>query len=828
MKIAIVAPSPVPFDPGGAEAVWTGLYRELSDRSLHDVELIKIPVRERTLSEVMSAYEAFTRLDLDHFDLVISGKYPGWMVSHPQHVLYLLHPLRGLYDSYGAFHLPLVDTSPEPAVHRLVATAAALRSPGELPGFFDVWRSCLAELGPDHPSLGHPSPVGRLLVRAMDSMAMRPGAIARHFAISRTVADRPDYFPPGVHAQVLYPPSDLQGLREAPGEFFFTTSRHDGPKRLDLVIRAMEHYTGTRELLIGGRGPESARLEALAAGDPRIRFVGRLSPEDLVDHYARAIGVPFIPFDEDLGLVTIEAMTAGKPVLTSYDAGGPTEFVINGRNGFIVEPTPEALGKGLHLLEELSNAPSTAAAAERAVRDISWTKVATDLVGARTRRDLRSAPATRSGRPRLVVTSTFPVWPPRGGGQLRMYHLYGALSKRFDIDLICLATPFTPTTVKEVMPGMTEYVVARSGYHHAQELVLSSGVAMPVTDMVAGRLVPGTPEYMLLLEQSLKGASGVLLADPFLNPAVELLGTDLPVIYDAFNCEYVLKSQMLPLNAAGDAMRAEVLEVEGNACRDADLVMTVSDQDRQSLRDLYGTDEEKFLLVPNGADLDAVDFTPMNERRHNRERWLASLQRNGRGRGIKALATFVGSWHPPNNAAGRAIVAMAPRLPEVAFLLMGGHCQTLENLTLPPNVFLLGIVSDAVKQTVLRSADLALAPLISGSGTNLKVVEYLAAGIPLVSTPVGMRGLNFDPGLVRVADLADFPAAIRTELQAADTAPARTARARTLVEASYGWQALGQVATAAIEKALDLLPRSAGVGGSRRPRSGGQPLASSR
>ncbi len=806
MKIAIVAPSPIPYDPGGAEAVWSGLYRELAGNSPHDVELIKVPVRERTLPEVMAGYEAFSRLDLHHFDMVISGKYPAWMVDHPNHVLYLLHPLRGLYDSYAAFNLPLTESSVDPAIRHLLAAAAGIDAVEALPWFFDLWRSNLAQLGPNSPMLAHPSPVGRALVRALDRVAMRPGAIARHFAISRTVAQRPDYFPRGVTAKVLYPPSDLEGLHEEPGEFFFTASRHDAPKRLDLLVKAMAHYQGARQLVIGGRGPDSARLEKLASSDPRIRFVGRLSQADLVDHYARAIGVPFIPFNEDLGLVTIEAMSSGKPVLTCHDAGGPTEFVVPGRNGFVVDPTPAELGAGLARLERLAASPLAATAARRAVDGINWNRVATELVGLGERTNRRAPTIARSGRPRLVVTSTFPVWPPRGGGQLRMYHLYGALSRRFDIDLICLADPNTPRSVREVMPGMTEYVVARSEDHHHQESIVAAGVGMPVTDMVAGRLVTRTPEYLEQLAESIRGAQGVLLADPFLNPAVRLVHNNLPVVYDAFNCEYVLKSQMLPQTAAGQALRREVRSVEGGACDDAQLILTVSDQDRDSLRDLYGTPEERFLLVPNGVDLDTVPFTLMADRHANRDRWLANLQANGRGEAITSLATFVGSWHPPNNAAGKAIVDMAPELPGVAFLLMGGHCRTLEHLSLPPNVFLLGVVSDAVKQTVLRSVDLALAPLTSGSGTNLKVVEYLAAGAPLVSTPVGMRGLSFDAGLVRVAELENFPSAIRQELIAADGAPHRTARLRALVEASYGWPALGDAATRRIERVLALRP----------------------
>lgn len=799
MKIAIVAPSPIPFEPGGAEAVWTGLYRELSDHGPHDVELIKVPVRERNLAEVMTAYESFTRLDLNHFDLVISGKYPGWMVTHPHHVVYLLHPLRGLYDSYALFNLPLTETSAEPAVRRLLEACAALPTQQDLPALFEVWRSASAELGPDHPAFAFPGPLARTMVRSMDAFALRPQAVARHLAISATVAQRPGYFPPGVSGQVVHPPSDLQGLHGGAGEFFFTTSRHDAPKRLDLLIRSMAFYRGTSELVIGGAGPESARLKDLAASDRRIRFVGRLSPADLTDHYARAIGVPFIPFDEDLGLITIEAMTAGKPVLTTSDAGGPIEFVVPGRNGLVVEPNPRSIGAGLAGLEQLASSSGTAEAARRAVSAISWRRVATELVrpsAATTRRP------PRRGRPRLVVTSTFPIWPPRGGGQLRAFHLYRALSRRFDIDLVCLSYPATPATVTELAPGMTEYVIPRSSQHHAAECEISAQVGFPVTDIVDGRLSVLTPEYSALLGPLMRGAHAALLADPFLYPAVRRIRSDLPIIYDAFNCEYVLKSQLLPDTTIGNELRAEVRRVEGDACTDAQLVMAVSTEDVASLIENYRTPAERFLVVPNGVDVTEVPFTPMPARQLNRDRWLAGLRSRGRGEGLTSLATFVGSWHLPNNVAGRAIVEMAPDLPNVGFLLMGGHCRTLEDLAIPPNVFLLGVVSNSVKQTVMRSVDVALAPLSSGSGTNLKVVEYLAAGIPLVSTAVGLRGLTLDPDLIPATDLGSFPAAIREQLIQTDRAAVTAKRARSLIEKNYSWDAVGDRAAERLHQLL--------------------------
>jgi hypothetical protein len=100
MDIALVAPSPVPLAIGGAENLWWGLLEHLNRRTEHHADLIKLPTPERNFWEIVDSYRRWSALDVSGYDAVISGKYPGWMVAHPRHVVYLLHPLRGLYDTY--------------------------------------------------------------------------------------------------------------------------------------------------------------------------------------------------------------------------------------------------------------------------------------------------------------------------------------------------------------------------------------------------------------------------------------------------------------------------------------------------------------------------------------------------------------------------------------------------------------------------------------------------------------------------------------------------------------------------------------------------------
>ena len=61
-----------------------------------------------------------------------------------------------------------------------------------------------------------------------------------------------------------------------------------------------------------------------------------LPDDELLDQYANALAVPFLPQDEDLGYITLEAQLSGKPVVTCTDSGGPTELVDDGVSGFIV------------------------------------------------------------------------------------------------------------------------------------------------------------------------------------------------------------------------------------------------------------------------------------------------------------------------------------------------------------------------------------------------------------------------------------------------------------------------------------------------------------
>lgn len=797
MRVAIVAPSSVPFVLGGAERLWNGLTHAINESTPHDCELIKLPSREHNLVDLMATYEAFAALDLSHFDLVISTKYPAWMVSHPNHIVYLQHTLRGLYDTYPR-QLSTVPSAREPAVADLLSLVALGPERRLLPELFARFGHAVASLGPSHEAFAFPGPLARHLVHHLDRMALSPGAIARHLAISATVAARPGYFPAGVSVEAVPHPSDLESFACRGFDHFFTASRLDSTKRVHLLVEAMRYVPQDVPLRIAGTGPESDRLRELAADDPRIEFLGYVATDELVGLYADALAVPFVPLDEDLGLITLEAMCSGKPVLTTRDAGGPTELVVNGVNGFVTAPDPPLLGRALATLAaDPASARRMGEAARRTGARVTWERTVAALLrpgrpsGSGSQAAARST-ARRGGRARLVVLSTFPVHPRLGGGQLRCFHLYGALTDRFDVEIVSLGGPHDEQVRIDLGPGFTETVVPKSVEHEAREAAISSRVGVPVTDIVAPDLISCTPAYLDELRGTCEGAEAVLLAHPFMLPALDLVGVDLPIVYDAHNAEARLKGTILPDTADGRALLERVRHVEGEATRRATLVSVCSSEDADALMADYGIDDARLLPVPNGVDDRAVAFSTPDVRGRNRDRWLARFKDLGGVSQPRHIAVFAGSWHPPNIDAAEHIIEMAPEIPEVLFLLIGGHGDWFGRwFRTPDNVVRMGIVSESHKQALLASADLALNPMTRGSGTNLKIVEYFAAGVPVVSTPLGARGLSVEADVhLSVAELETFVAAIRQLLAEPTRGHHLAFRARQVVEDHYSWRRL--------------------------------------
>jgi glycosyltransferase involved in cell wall biosynthesis len=157
----------------------------------------------------------------------------------------------------------------------------------------------------------------------------------------------------------------------------------------------------------------------------------------------------------------------------------------------------------------------------------------------------------------------------------------------------------------------------------------------------------------------------------------------------------------------------------------------------------------------------------------------------------RALALFVGSNHGPNIEAAARIVEVARERPGCDFLLAGSVCHAEAAFcegARPGNVHLLGVVSEAELRQWLQRASVGLNPMLSGSGTNLKILQYAAAGLPILSTPFGARGGLLEAGThLRVAEIDGFASALDDILRDREKALRMAAAARDCARAQGDW-----------------------------------------
>lgn len=136
------------------------------------------------------------------------------------------------------------------------------------------------------------------------------------------------------------------------GCYFLMAGRLVSYKRFDLAIKVFN--ANGLPLKIIGTGPEYNKLKKIAGKN--IEFLGLVSDEKLADLYSKARACIF-PQEEDFGIVPLESMASGRPVI-AYRAGGATETVVENKTGiFFDEQTPESLQVALERFNELDFKP---------------------------------------------------------------------------------------------------------------------------------------------------------------------------------------------------------------------------------------------------------------------------------------------------------------------------------------------------------------------------------------------------------------------------------------------------------------------------------------
>jgi glycosyltransferase involved in cell wall biosynthesis len=344
----LILEAQVPFVHGGAEILVRELAAALEARG-HDAQVVSVPFTDYPKEEIFTGAEAWRLLNLttaggETIDLVIATKFPTYFVRHRRKVLWLVHQHRAAYELAGTRFSDFSHSSHDVALRRrLIETDTRML------------REC-----------------------------------AGHFTIARTVSERMAKYN-GIASEALYNPPKLAArLHAGPyGDYVLTVTRLEHVKRVDLAIDTFERTTSSTRLLIAGDGSIRHQLaeyiERRGLRD-RVMLLGRVDDNRLVELYSGCLAVLFAPYQEDYGYVTLEAFLSRKPVITASDSGGTLEFVVDGVNGYVCDPTPDALAIAVN---RLSADPAIAALlGERGheiAESITWDNVVDRLVNAGSR-----------------------------------------------------------------------------------------------------------------------------------------------------------------------------------------------------------------------------------------------------------------------------------------------------------------------------------------------------------------------------------------------------------------------------------------------------------
>lgn len=381
-------------------------------------------------------------------------------------------------------------------------------------------------------------------------------------------------------------------------------------------------------------------------------------------------------------------------------------------------------------------------------------------------------------RPRIVYVFSFSPYPPEFGGALRAACMLRALRSVGDVQFVLLGDkPAQPWRRQLRSEGAWLYPSRREGrvaWAARCLRALLTGASIPAARFLSGRRVRRLTERLRAL-----APDAIVLGDGHLGSlAGALRPVGARIVIDTHNADSrlhwrIAAASRRPFEKVAFALLAlNTWMVERRAFPRADQVWAVSPDDARYYEAVPGVGE--VPVVPNVIDL---------------ERYAVS------GAGEAGVVAFVGSFdYPPNAEAALRLVEAAEPLAaagRLRQLLLVGRAPTPAMHAAASgrgHVVVTGRVED-VRPWVERAAVVA-APLASGSGTKLKVLEAMAMGKAILTTPVGAEGLAVEPGVqlaLSAPDAAPFSAALGALLADEERQRALGAAARAWVEANLAY-----------------------------------------
>jgi glycosyltransferase involved in cell wall biosynthesis len=216
-------------------------------------------------------------------------------------------------------------------------------------------------------------------------------------------------------------------------------------------------------------------------------------------------------------------------------------------------------------------------------------------------------------------------------------------------------------------------------------------------------------KYIKSISESISEADAIIFEGPWEYPLFEKLLENKFVVYDAHNVESLLRK--------GNKYHDYTEEIEKKLVERSNLLLSVSENDLKYFK-------EEFHCI------NAVLSTHI----------LGNKEYSWNGENSKDII-FIGSIYAPNVEAVQFILSIATTMPDFKFHIIG-NVNTHKFSHAPANVIFHGLVDEPAKNELFRNAFIAINPVFTGGGRNVKMIDYIMHGIPVIATDTGIRGLT--------------------------------------------------------------------------------------
>lgn len=389
----------------------------------------------------------------------------------------------------------------------------------------------------------------------------------------------------------------------------------------------------------------------------------------------------------------------------------------------------------------------------------------------------------------------YPFYPPSNGGALRCFYLLREMARNHEVYVITIQPEEDFTEGRyHSFPGNVRIISIHEKKSYRSFLNKLAGKA---ADSVNYRFLQrsfsgSTNSYFLqaypVLLQTLKALKPNLVFYENLEAVAlfsSIISRQLPAaiqIYDAHNVDSELWKQLAASqqNRIFESYSENSLQTESSLYKKVDAFLACSETDHEKLIALNCKHLPGFT-IPNGVDTDAKPFDE-NPMKHSQKEIL-----------------FCGSLDYYPNEEGliwfydQVFPLIKKAIPEVVLTLVGSSVKNDRNQKLwnDSSVHMIGRVVSL--QPFYYQAGVCIAPLLSGSGTRLKILEAMSFGNPIVSTSIGAEGLHIIPRkhLLIADEPFAFASMVIELMQEQNLFEKVRLNARELMCSDYAWEKIG-------------------------------------